>query len=75
MKISQLIMEILSNRTKMETYIILVWFIAAITFNAAMYWIYLPITTLMKALLVIVTTYIYYNIIKTYTHTRTILEE
>jgi hypothetical protein len=44
-------------------------------FNTALYWIYLPVENGAKMILTAIATYISYNMMKTYTHTRTILEE
>ena len=70
----QTLMELLSDRTKLETYIITFWFLAITMFNVGIYWIYIPISTGLKVVLTIIVTYVSYNTLKTYTHTRTLLE-
>lgn len=74
MAISQYLTELMNNPTKVETYIITVWFIALTMFNTGIYWIYIPTSTGIKIILTIISTYVSYNILKTYTHTRTLLE-
>jgi len=65
--------SVMMNKTLFETYIVTIWFVLLTMFNVAVYWIYIPTTFWGNMTLTLIYVYVSYNMLKTYTHTRSII--
>ena len=65
--------SVMLNKTLFETYIVTIWFVMLTMFNVAVYFMYVPTTFFGNVTLALIYVYVSYNMLKTYTHTRSII--
>jgi hypothetical protein len=69
-----LVKELLTNRTKFETYILTFWFIILQIFLIGSFMVYAKFNPIFRIVVAIAIVYVNYNVIKDYIFTRSILE-